>query len=100
MAFDVVQTPNFAIWLANLRNLQARIAIARRIERAEAGNLGDWKSVGGEVAEWRVDMGPGYRVYFTRRRGVLIVLLCAGDKSDQKLAIQRAKKLAVEYGRD
>jgi putative addiction module killer protein len=94
--FEVVQTANFVLWLANLRDLRARIAIARRIERAAAGNLGDSKSVGGDVSEWRIDVGPGYRVYFTRRRGVLMVLLCAGSKGSQKADVVKAKKLAAE----
>ncbi|WP_294368390.1 hypothetical protein [Pseudacidovorax sp.] len=43
------------------------MAIARRLERLAAGNAGDSKSVGEGVTEMRVDVGPGYRVYYTRR---------------------------------
>jgi len=97
MTYEVLQTPAFALWLNNLRDLRGRIAIARRIERAEAGNLGDAKSVGGDVLELRIDVGPGYRVYCTRRRGVLLLLLCGGSKGSQKTDIRRAQRLSVEY---
>lgn len=72
------------------------MAIARRIERAGAGNLGDAKPVGGGVSEMRVDVGPGYRVYFTLRAGALVLLLCGGDKASQHHDIRRAQHLAKE----
>jgi len=61
-----------------------------------AGSLGDVKSVGGQVSEMRIDVGAGYRVYFTARDGVVIVLLAGGDKSSQSVDIQLARKLAKE----
>lgn len=83
-------------WHASIRDLRAKVAIARRIDRASTGNLGDIKSVGDGVSEMRVDVGAGYRVYFTLRNGVVIVLLAGGDKSSQNTDIRRAKKLARE----
>ncbi|AMW85349.1 addiction module killer protein [Pseudomonas sp. Ag1] len=44
----------------------------------------------------RVDIGLGYRVYFTQRGRTVIVLLAGGDKSSQDADIRRAKKLAKE----
>jgi putative addiction module killer protein len=41
------------------------VRIAARLRLAEAGNLGDWKRVARDVSEMRVDVGPGYRLYFT-----------------------------------
>jgi len=96
MAYLVQQTDTFAAWHASIRDLRARIAIARRVDRAAAGNLGDVKSVGDGVSEMRVDVGPGYRLYFTRRGERLILLLCGGDKSSQSRDIMLAKKLAGE----
>jgi putative addiction module killer protein len=70
--------------------------IAARIRQAEAGNLGDWKTLGGEVSEMRVDTGPGYRLYFTRRGSVLIIMLAGGNKSTQSRDIKRAQKMLTQ----
>ncbi len=96
MNYHVEQTSNFLQWHKELRDLRAKIAIARRIERAENGNLGDIKSVGEGVSEMRIDVGAGYRVYFTTRGNEIIILLVGGDKSTQQNDIKRAIKLAKE----
>ncbi|MHC8339915.1 type II toxin-antitoxin system RelE/ParE family toxin [Pseudomonas sp. HLT2-19-2] len=96
MNYLVQQTMIFATWHASVRDLRAKLAIARRIDRASAGNLGDIKPVGDGVSEMRVDVGAGYRVYFTMRDSVVIVLLAGGNKSSQTADIRRAKKLAKE----
>ena len=81
--FTVRQTEEFQDWLDALKDTRAQVHIVARIRAAEAGNLGDWKAVGGEVSEMRVDTGPGYRLYFTRRGSVLIIVLAGGNKSTQ-----------------
>ena len=96
MAFLIQQTATFSEWLAHLRDTKGKVAIVRRLTRAKGGNLGDAKSVGGGVSEMRLAIGPGYRLYFTRRGEVVIVLLCAGEKSTQPRDIELAKKLAGE----
>ena len=96
MNYIVEQTEAFSTWHSGLRDLRAKIAISRRIDRAESGNLGDIKPVGGDVSEMRVDVGAGYRVYFTLRGGVVVVLLAGGDKSTQQADIKRAVELAKE----
>ena len=60
------------------------------------GNMGDVKPVGSGVSELRLDFGPGYRVYFTRRGPTIYLLLCGGDKSTQARDIEIAKRLAKE----
>jgi putative addiction module killer protein len=86
-------TQEFQDWLDALPDRRGQIRIAARLRQAESGNLGDWKTVGDEVSEMRVDVGPGYRLYFTRRKNVLIVMLAGGDKSTQTRDIQRAKRI-------
>lgn len=92
--YTVLRTEEFAHWHSGLRNRRAKFAIARRIDRAAAGNLGDFKSVGGGVLEMRLDVDSGYRVYFTFRHGAVIVLLAGGDKATQAADIGRAQGLA------
>lgn len=94
--FTVLQTEDFRDWLDALKDTKAQLRIAARLRLAEAGNLGDWKSVGDGLSEMRVDVGPGYRLYFTRRQNVLIVVLAGGDKSTQARDIKRAQKLLTQ----
>jgi putative addiction module killer protein len=91
---DVRETPDFTNWLAALSDQRARLQIVRRISRVAAGNFGDAKSVGGAVNELRIDHGPGYRVYYTRRGKAVVILLCGGDKRTQSKDIRKAKDIA------
>jgi putative addiction module killer protein len=93
---ELRKTEDFARWLDNLRDLRARARVQVRIERLAAGNPGDVKAVGKGVSELRIDCGPGYRVYFIRRRDHAIVLLAGGTKGSQSADIQMAQRLAAE----
>lgn len=90
----VHKTDVFAHWLDGLRDLKARARVQVRIERLSSGNPGDVASVGEGVSEMRIDVGPGYRVYFKQRGTALIILLAGGDKSTQARDIKTALKLA------
>ena len=96
--YTVQQTEEFQRWLDALADMRAQVRIVARIRLAEAGNLGDWAPVGGGVSEMRVHFGPGYRLYFTWRGGVLIVMLAGGDKGSQARDIKRAQRIATELG--
>jgi len=74
--------------------------IRARVTRAEMGNLGDHRSVGGGVVELKIDFGPGYRIYIGLIGERNFVLLCAGDKSDQKKDIKRARDYWQDYQRN
>ena len=76
--------------------MRAKARILVRLESARLGNLGDVRSVGGGISEMRVDVGAGYRMYFTRRQRLVLILLCGGDKSTQPRDITRAKQMAHE----
>lgn len=93
---EIRKTQIFASWLADLRDRQARARIIVRIERMQAGNFGDHKSVGEGVSEMRIDYGPGYRVYFTVLGATVVILLCGGDKGTQRMDVANAKQLAKE----
>ena len=94
--YSIQQTHTFSQWLTKLKDMRTRISIVRRLERAESGNLGDIKSVGESVYEMRIDLGLGYRLYYTMRKNELIILLVGGDKSTQQSDIEKAKKMAKE----
>jgi putative addiction module killer protein len=96
LVYQVRLTEEFKDWLDALRDRRAQIRIVARLRSAEAGNLGDWKSVGGGVSELRVNFGAGYRLYFARRGCIVIVMLAGGDKSSQKTDIERAQRIARE----
>lgn len=95
-SIEVRQTSIFRAWLEGLTDRRAVERITQRIVRLEVGLSGDAKSVGNGVAEMRIDHGPGYRVYFTRRGQVVIILLSGGHKGTQRRDIARAKQLASE----
>ncbi len=92
----ILRTGEFAKWAEALRDARAKAAIAARIDRMEAGNLGDVASVGDAVSEARIHYGPGYRLYFVERAGTIVILLCGGEKTSQSRDIARAKRLAKE----
>lgn len=94
--YEVLQTSVYAAWFRSLRDRTAKGRIVARIERMQLGNFGDAKTVGEGVHELRIDFGPGYRAYFTRRGETIILLLCGGDKGSQMRDIARAKQIASE----
>ena len=69
--------------------------MARRLEKAQRGNLGDVKPVGGGIFEMREFFGPGWRMYFIERNGTVIVMMGGGDKSTQRADIAVVKALAA-----
>jgi putative addiction module killer protein len=94
MKYEISTTQTFNDWVKNLKDRQAALLIAKRLDRALKGNLGDVENVGGGVFEMRIFTGCGYRLYFTFKGAELIILLCGGDKSTQKRDIAKAKEMA------
>lgn len=94
--YNVIDIPEFHDWLCEQRDMKLRATILRRINQIYDGNFGKHRSVGDGVSELKINYGPGYRIYYTIRDRVVVILLCAGDKSSQTRDIKRAQQLAKE----
>ena len=88
----------FADWFDDL-NAQAAAKVTIALTRVEQGNLSNVKSVGAGVLEYRIDFGPGYRVYFGRDGDTLVVLLAGGTKVRQQKDIAAAQARWADYKR-
>jgi putative addiction module killer protein len=88
----------FAEWFAEL-DPAASAKIVRALARIEQGNLSNVKSVGEGVLEYRIDFGPGYRIYFGRDGETIIILLTGGTKKRQQRDIDAAHAYWQEYKR-
>lgn len=91
---EVRKTEAFATWFESLRDGQAKSRIQVRIDRLAFGNPGQHRVLKSGVSEMKIDHGPGYRVYYTHRGDVLVVLLCGGDKRTQAKDIAAAIAMA------
>ncbi len=89
----------WAQWLIKLKDTTAKIAITRRANRIELGNFGDHKYCREGVWELRVDVGPGYRVYYAVHGQKVVLLLCGGDKRTQDADIARACSYWLDWQR-
>lgn len=89
-------TDQFLKWLDKLRDPRGKARILSRLKKASPGHFGDTKSICGTVFEFRIDVGPGYRVYFTKHNNIMI-LLCGGNKSSQTRDVIMAKLLAQNF---
>lgn len=86
----IVLTDAFASWLDGLRDPSARRRLLLRLRKASLGNLGDFKQVAPGVYEMREFFGPGWRMYYTRRGDILILMLGGGTKATQARDIAKA----------
>ena len=86
-------TQSFIDWIDDLKDLDGRARIQARIERLAGGNPGRHKRLKHGVCELKIDVGPGYRVYYTQNDASIVILLCGGDKASQSADVRRAYKL-------
>ena len=93
----VEQTDEYRRWINSLRDLSVRSRILVRVDRLIHGNAGVHRNLTDGVSELKIDIGPGYRVYYTQRGNVLLLLLAGGDKSTQPKDIAKAIALANGY---
>ena len=88
----------FAAWFNDLDS-QARAKVTTAVARLEQGNFSNVKGVGEGVLEYRINFGPGYRVYFGKDGVVLVILLAGGTNKRQQPDIDAAKMFWSDYKR-
>ena len=93
----VDKTQAYADWIDSLKDRASRARILVRVERLIGGNPGQHRSLAGGISELKIDVGPGYRVYYTQRGTRLLLLLAGGDKSSQADDIELATQLARNF---
>jgi putative addiction module killer protein len=86
----------FADWFTDLASTAAS-KVTTALYRLEQGNFSNVQSIGGGVFEYKIDFGPGYRIYFGQDGNTLVILLCGGTKKTQQKDIDRAKDFWQEY---
>lgn len=86
-------------WFYGLKDQTTQTLIRERLARVRAGNLGDYKSLGAGLLEFRLHFGPGLRIYAGQDGLRLIVLVCGGDKGSQQRDIGIAAKYWQDYRR-
>ena len=88
----------YAKWFNRL-NVAVAVKVATAVHRMEQGNFSNMKGVGAGVYEFRIDFGPGYRIYFDKDRDRLVILLAGGTKKRQDAEIAAAKADWHDYKR-
>lgn len=96
----IEKTDEYRDWIDGLRDVAGRARILMRVDRLIHGNPGTHRNLTGGVSELKIDVGPGYRVYYSQRENVLLLLLAGGDKSTQQKDIERAIRLARAWGEE
>ena len=96
--FRILKTEIFSEWFNNIKESKLQKIIIDRLDRVAVGNFGDYKQLkdAKNIYELRIHYGTGYRLYFTRRDKVIIIILCAGSKTSQRQDIKRAKQILIE----
>lgn len=92
----VEKTDEYRNWINGLRDPVGRARILMRVDRLIHGNPGDHRNLAEGLSELRVDVGPGYRVYYSMRGNRLLLLLAGGDKSSQSKDIAKATRMNRE----
>jgi putative addiction module killer protein len=93
----VEQTEVYRDWINGLKDRAARARIQVRVDRLIHGNPGMHRNLTNRVSELKIDVGPGYRVYYTQRGNRLLLLLAGGDKTSQQKDIEQALALAAGF---
>ena len=89
----VEKTDEYRAWIDGLKDRVGRARVLMRVDRLIHGNPGAHRNLTEGVSELKVDVGPGYRVYYSQRGNRLLLLIAGGDKSTQTKDITRALEL-------
>ena len=89
----VEKTGEYSRWIDALKDPTGRARILMRVERLIQRNPGSQRNLTEGVSELKIDIGPGYRVYYSTRGDRLLLLLAGGDKSSQQKDIAKALEL-------
>jgi putative addiction module killer protein len=89
----VEKTDEYRDWIDTLRDRVGRARVLMRVDRLIHGNPGSHRNLTEGVSELKVDVGPGYRVYYSQRGDRLLLLIAGGDKSTQAKDIAMALEL-------
>jgi putative addiction module killer protein len=89
----VLRSEAYAQWIDNLKDLAGRARVLMRVDRLIHGNPGNHRNLTEGVSELKIDVGPGYRVYYSIRGDELLLLLAGGSKATQARDIARALEL-------
>ncbi len=84
-------------WFLGLKDKRVAATVLRRLDLLGQGGFGKHRVLAGGLAELKIDQGPGYRIYIGLAGPILVLLLCAGDKSSQSRDIQTAKAYWNDY---
>ena len=93
----VEETETYREWINALKDPTGRARIQVRVDRLVHGNPGQHRDLTDGVSELKIDVGPGYRVYYTQRGTGILLLLAGGDKSTQQQDIETAIYLARNF---
>lgn len=89
----VEKTDDYRGWIDGLKDRAGRARILMRVDRLIHGNPGEHRNLTEGVSELKVDVGPGYRVYYSLRGNTLLLLIAGGDKSTQTKDVAKALEL-------
>ena len=93
----VKKTDEYRDWIDGLKDQAGRARILMRVDRLIHGNPGSHRNLTDGVSELKIDVGPGYRVYYPQRGTILLLLIAGGDKSSQGQDIPMALELSRNY---
>ena len=89
----VLRTEAYAQWIDNLKDSAGRARVLMRVDRLIHANPGNHRNLTEGVSELKIDVGPGYRVYYRLRGDEILLLLAGGSKASQTKDVARALEL-------